>query len=82
MFYLAWLNHVTNSLFATQDAEGPIRRGVLLVECADLPGVNGVRSSTNLTSLKRYVAVWLLTQLVNAPPFRTAPECRSGLPGN
>ncbi|HEU4701447.1 MAG TPA: MlaD family protein [Conexibacter sp.] len=82
MFYLAWLNHVTNSLFATRDAEGPIRRGVLLVECNDLSGVNGVRSSTNLTSLTRYVSVWLLTQLVNAPLLRSQAECRTNLPGN
>jgi len=67
MFYLAWLNHVTNSLFATRDAGGPIRRGVLLVECADLLGVNGLRRNTNLTTLSRYISLWLLTQLVNAP---------------
>jgi len=80
MFYLAWLNHVTNSLFGTQDAEGPIRRGVLLVECADLAGVNGVRRSTNLASLTRYLSVWLLTQLVNAPQVSDCIPLRN-LPG-
>ncbi|MFL5816553.1 MAG: MlaD family protein [Conexibacter sp.] len=75
MFYLAWLNHVTNSLFSTQDGEGPIRRGVLAVECLDLSGVNGLRRGTNLSSLTRYLSVWLLTQLVNAPL-----DCRN-LPG-
>jgi phospholipid/cholesterol/gamma-HCH transport system substrate-binding protein len=67
LFYLTWLNHVTNSLFSTQDAEGPIRRGVLLVECADLDGVNGLRRNTNLRTLTRYISLWLLTQVVNAP---------------
>ncbi|MGN6188736.1 MAG: MCE family protein [Conexibacter sp.] len=76
MFYLAWLNHVTNSIFSTQDAEGPIRRGTLITSCADLLGINGVRNNRNLTTLTRYVGVWLLTQLVNPPP-----DCR-GLPGS
>jgi phospholipid/cholesterol/gamma-HCH transport system substrate-binding protein len=79
LFYLAWLNHVTDSLFATQDAEGPIRRGVLLVECGDLPGVNGLRGNTNLAGLTRYLSVWLLTQLVNAPPNSAC--VRRNLPG-
>lgn len=32
-FWLAWLNHNTNSLFLTQDAMGPIRRGIVLQSC-------------------------------------------------
>jgi hypothetical protein len=79
LFYLAWLNHVSNSLFSTQDGEGPIRRGVLLVECNDLTGVNGVRASTNLRTLTRYLSVWLLTQLVNAPLDSACPH--GNLPG-
>jgi phospholipid/cholesterol/gamma-HCH transport system substrate-binding protein len=80
MFYLAWLNHVTNSLFATRDAEGPIRRGVLLVQCSDVSGVNGLRRNTNLTSLTRYISLWLLTQLVNAPQNSDCFPARN-LPG-
>lgn len=75
LFYLAWLNHVSNSIFSAQDAEGPIRRGVLMTSCNDLIGVNGVRNNRNLTALTRYIGVWLLTQLVNAPA-----NC-NGLPG-
>jgi phospholipid/cholesterol/gamma-HCH transport system substrate-binding protein len=79
LFYLAWLNHVTNSIFSTQDAEGPIRRGVLITSCKQLPGVNGVRGTASLNTLKRYAAVWLLTQLVN-PPLNS--DCsRRNLPG-
>jgi phospholipid/cholesterol/gamma-HCH transport system substrate-binding protein len=74
MFYLAWLNHVTNSLFATQDGEGPIRRGVLLAECGDVPGINGLRRNTSLNGLRRYLSVWLLTQLVNAPQNEDCAE--------
>lgn len=67
MFYLAWLNHVSNSIFSTQDAEGPIRRGVLITGCNELSGVNGVRRTRSLNTLTRYAAVWLLTQMVNPP---------------
>ena len=75
LFYLAWLNHVSNSIFSAQDAEGPIRRGVLMTSCADIGGVNGVRNNRSLAFLTRYVGVWLLTQLLNAPP-----DCNN-LPG-
>jgi phospholipid/cholesterol/gamma-HCH transport system substrate-binding protein len=79
LFYLAWLNHVTNSIFSAQDAMGPIRRGVLITSCSDLSGVNGVRQNSNLTTLTRYIGVWLLTQLVNAP---ANADCLSrNLPG-
>lgn len=79
LFYLAWLNHVSNSIFSAQDAQGPIRRGVLITSCADLPGVNGVRNNRNLKDLTRYIGVWLLTQLIN-PPLNS--DCQRGnLPG-
>ena len=80
LFYLTWLNHVTNSLFSTQDAEGPIRRGVLLAPCLDLPGITGLRSSA--APSVRYLSVWLLTQLVNAPFIKTAAECGTLPRGN
>lgn len=33
LFYLAWLNHNTNNMFLTQDAHGPLRRGLVLQSC-------------------------------------------------
>ena len=33
LFFLPWLNHGFNSIFLTQDAEGPVRRGLLLFGC-------------------------------------------------
>jgi hypothetical protein len=33
LFYLGWLVHNTNSLFATSDAGGPIRRTIQLGSC-------------------------------------------------
>jgi phospholipid/cholesterol/gamma-HCH transport system substrate-binding protein len=67
MFYLAWLNHVTNSIFSTQDAHGPVRRGVLVTSCDQVSGVDGVRRTRSLRTLDTYAAVWLLTQMVNPP---------------
>lgn len=65
LFYLAWLNHVTNSIFSGQDAEGPIRRGVLAASCRDLPSLRGVAQPLQLRPT--YDAVRLLAQLVNVP---------------
>ncbi|HYF25263.1 MAG TPA: MlaD family protein [Baekduia sp.] len=36
LFYLAWANHLAASVFGTQDAHGPVRRGMLLTSCASL----------------------------------------------
>ncbi|QEC50174.1 MCE family protein [Baekduia soli] len=36
MFWLSWLNHIGPTMFSTQDAHGPIRRGALLVSCQSL----------------------------------------------
>ena len=33
LFWLSWLNHNFNSIFLTQDAEGPLRRGLLVLTC-------------------------------------------------
>ena len=36
LFWLSWANHVGISVFATQDAHGPIRHGLLLASCSTL----------------------------------------------
>jgi phospholipid/cholesterol/gamma-HCH transport system substrate-binding protein len=33
LFYLPWLNHNFNSIYLSQDAEGPVRRGLLIFGC-------------------------------------------------
>ena len=33
LFWLSWLNHNANALFTIQDAQGPIRRGIVLQSC-------------------------------------------------
>jgi phospholipid/cholesterol/gamma-HCH transport system substrate-binding protein len=34
LFYVPWLNHTFNLLYTTQDAHGPLRRGMLQTTCA------------------------------------------------
>jgi phospholipid/cholesterol/gamma-HCH transport system substrate-binding protein len=33
LFWQAWVNHAGDSLFSTQDAHGPIRRGLIVLSC-------------------------------------------------
>jgi phospholipid/cholesterol/gamma-HCH transport system substrate-binding protein len=63
LFYLAWLNHISNSIFTAQDAEGPVRRGIVVVPCGSLLGVNAIKGFGN----PKFVTVRLLSQLVNIP---------------
>ncbi len=70
MFYLAWLNHISNSIFSGQDALGPIRRGVVVVACSQLAGLNVIKRFGNT----KYDSVRLLAQLVNTPATCSAPR--------
>jgi phospholipid/cholesterol/gamma-HCH transport system substrate-binding protein len=36
LFWTSWLNHIGPTVFATQDAHGPIRRGALFFSCSGL----------------------------------------------
>jgi phospholipid/cholesterol/gamma-HCH transport system substrate-binding protein len=36
LFWTAWANHAGNSVFATQDAHGPVRHGLFIASCAAL----------------------------------------------
>src|SRR5690606_11131519 len=36
LFWAAWTNHAGASVFATQDAQGPIRKGMVLASCSTL----------------------------------------------
>lgn len=84
LFYLAWLNHVTNSIFSTQDAEGAIRRGMLVISCEALAAINGVKAPR--TAQPSQIGTRLLAQLVNLPnytaenpgPFCTSREIEGG----
>jgi phospholipid/cholesterol/gamma-HCH transport system substrate-binding protein len=34
LFWQSWVNHAGNAVFATQDAHGPIRRGLIVLSCS------------------------------------------------
>ena len=71
LFWQTWLNHAGATIFNTQDAHGPIRRGLVIVSCGAL-GVldNIVRANPQLS---------VLTQLLNAPS--RAQACGQQVPG-
>lgn len=49
-YYLAWFGHNTNSVFSTQDANGPAWRGQLLLSCSSLGGIDALQPVTLLLS--------------------------------
>ncbi|MEA2494070.1 MAG: phospholipid/cholesterol/gamma-HCH transport system substrate-binding protein [Thermoleophilaceae bacterium] len=71
LFWQTWLNHAGATIFNTEDAHGPIRRGLVIVSCGAL-GVldNIVRANPQLS---------VLTQLLSAPS--RAQACGQQVPG-
>ena len=72
LFWLSWVNHLGATLFGTQDAHGPIRRGIVVVSCTSLSVLDQVSQTNQLLGT--------LVGLLNAP--RTASVCpRAPAPG-
>jgi phospholipid/cholesterol/gamma-HCH transport system substrate-binding protein len=71
IFWNAWVNHAAASIFSTQDAHGPIRRGVVVASCQSLQLLELlVKQNANLR---------VLSELLNAPT--SADACPSQVPG-
>ena len=63
LFWASWANHAGASIFSTQDAHGPVRRGIILASCSTLGVLQEIgRENDNLQ---------LLTDLLN-PPLQSA----------
>jgi phospholipid/cholesterol/gamma-HCH transport system substrate-binding protein len=62
LFYLAWLNHVSNSVLASQDAMGAFRRVLLVVQCNALSALNNTRGLPGGSA-----GIALAAQLTNLP---------------
>jgi phospholipid/cholesterol/gamma-HCH transport system substrate-binding protein len=45
LFWLAWANHTANTIFATQDAHGPIRHGIVLASCNGIEILDSVAAA-------------------------------------
>jgi phospholipid/cholesterol/gamma-HCH transport system substrate-binding protein len=60
LFWLSWLNHVGTTVFATQDAHGPIRHGLIVLSCSTATLLQSVAQSNP--------QLGTLVALLNAPP--------------
>jgi phospholipid/cholesterol/gamma-HCH transport system substrate-binding protein len=65
LFWLAYLNHDTNSLFFTQDAGGPLRHGLVLADCSTASSAEYTVSLTNqfLNTLRQLSGVPTFEQI-------------------
>lgn len=68
LFYVPWLNHNINNLFATQDAHGPLRRGQVLQSCA-------TARLAEATALLARPYLGMLAQLTGLPGVGELPGC-------
>jgi phospholipid/cholesterol/gamma-HCH transport system substrate-binding protein len=59
LFWTAWANHDASTIFGTQDAHGPIRRGLIITSCSSLGLLTSVTAANP--------ALNTLFQLLNAP---------------
>ena len=48
LFWVSWANHIGNQIFTTQDAHGPIRRGLFITTCQDVPVLQQVSQANPL----------------------------------
>jgi phospholipid/cholesterol/gamma-HCH transport system substrate-binding protein len=71
LFWVAWANHDANTIFGTQDAHGPIRRGLIVTSCDSLSLLNQVVAANPPLNT--------LFTLLGAPAF--AKVCPSPVPG-
>jgi len=68
LFWSSWLGHAGNTLFSNQDAQGPIRHGLVLASCSTLLVLQQLRTAVP--------QLGTLGQLLNAP----APSAVCGTP--
>jgi phospholipid/cholesterol/gamma-HCH transport system substrate-binding protein len=64
LFWLSWLNHAGANLFSTQDANGPLRRGIFMTDCTSLGVVQGLQQANPQLTV--------ILDLLNAPKPATA----------
>jgi phospholipid/cholesterol/gamma-HCH transport system substrate-binding protein len=63
-FWLAWVAHVTDSMFSTSNASGPLRRAITTIDC------NTLRSAVGATALEPILG---LTDIFNDPGLCPQP---------
>jgi phospholipid/cholesterol/gamma-HCH transport system substrate-binding protein len=63
LFWASWANHAGASIFSNQDAQGPIRRGLVIANCTSLGILQGIGAGSPLLGT--------LSTLLNPPPLST-----------
>jgi phospholipid/cholesterol/gamma-HCH transport system substrate-binding protein len=63
LFWVSWANHGAATIFSTQDAHGPIRRGLVITSCSSLQLLNSIVAGN--------AALNTLFQLLNTPNYNT-----------
>src|SRR5207247_502399 len=72
LFWAAWANHLGTSLFNLQDANGPVRRGLVMASCSSLITLSNIGKANELLGV--------LAQLLSPPT--PAQICgRPAIPG-
>jgi phospholipid/cholesterol/gamma-HCH transport system substrate-binding protein len=72
LFWTAWANHDGASVFSTQDAQGPIRRGLVLASCSTLALLQSQQFAQSVPVLST------LGALLNTPPVSSICPTASG----
>jgi phospholipid/cholesterol/gamma-HCH transport system substrate-binding protein len=71
LFWQSWVNHAGNAIFSNQDAQGPIRRGLIVLSCNTAQLLNAVAQANP--------QLGTLVQLLNAPTQQQiCPSAPSG----
>jgi phospholipid/cholesterol/gamma-HCH transport system substrate-binding protein len=70
LFWASWVNHAGATVFGTQDAHGPIRRGAILISCSSLELLDQL--------IPANPSLGVLIELLNAP--RRSQVCPAGTP--
>jgi phospholipid/cholesterol/gamma-HCH transport system substrate-binding protein len=73
LFWLSWANHLAPTVFATQDAHGPIRHGVIILGCQTVRTLNVVAAANP--------QLGTLISLLNAPSEQSVCPESSQAPG-
>jgi phospholipid/cholesterol/gamma-HCH transport system substrate-binding protein len=74
LFWFAWINHLGPTVFSTQDAHGPIRRGLVVLSCNTAQTLNIVAQSNPFLGM--------LTQLLHSPTASSICPKSSQAPGS
>jgi phospholipid/cholesterol/gamma-HCH transport system substrate-binding protein len=71
LFWASWVNHAGATVFGTQDAHGPVRRGLVLISCSSLDVLEQLKQTNP--------QLGVLIELLNAP--QRSQVCPTATPG-